>query len=313
MSQKLSIAVIGAGGVGGYYGGRLDRSGHEVTYVARGAHAEAMRSRGLTVKALDGTFHLDSPRVVEKVTDLGPQDVVLICTKMGGLEELAGELPGTLKDNTAVIPLQNGVESEEIVTQALGPDHVLGGIARVSAHIDEPGVIGHHVNWSSLEFGELDNRKTERVLRFQEACEAAGFKAEVPEDIKAAIWRKFLGLAASAGVSCYFRLPQDQALAEPGGLDLYCGMIEETFALAQAKGIALDRRWAELMVDKARAGEGVAVKPSMLVDLERGKPMELEWLNGAAVRIGQALGVPTPNHAQVYEKLKPFAQGSAAA
>lgn len=308
----MKYAVMGVGGIGGYFGARLAADGNEVAFIARGAHAEAMRREGLRVMSPLGDVHIADPDVPAAVEDIGLADFVLFCVKLWDLDAAAELIKPLLAQDTAVIPFQNGVSACDRLSEILGPQHVLGGVAKVSAAIERPGLIRHNNKYAGLVFGELGGAKTWRLECLAAACTGAGIDHKVSEDIERDIWEKFVFLAPFAGACCFHRAPIGEIAAEPERRAQLAAMMAEAAEVGRAKGIDLDDGLVERALGQA-TGMGAGVKPSMLVDLEAGRRLELDWLNGEVVRLGQELGVPTPVNAEVYETLKPFAMGSQSA
>ncbi|NIS07149.1 MAG: 2-dehydropantoate 2-reductase [Gammaproteobacteria bacterium] len=318
----MKIAVMGSGGVGGYFGARLATAGNDVTFIARGAHLAAMRSDGLRVQSARGDIHLSPVTATDDPNDVGPVDIVLFATKLYDTES-AGELckPFIGRD-TAVISLLNGVDSEEQLSRILGAEHVVGGVARISAGIAAPGVIQHHSDFAIIEFGELDGRPSARLEKFHATAREAGIDALLRDDIIEAIWEKFVMLASFSAITALTRLPIGPIRDTPETWRLVEAAIHETAAVGRAKGVSLAedlvddvlRLISGLPIGKAAQGSqgGLpdGMKSSMLMDLERGNRLELEWLSGAVCRLGRETGVETPVHDVVLAALLPFAKGS---
>lgn len=304
----MRFVVVGAGGVGGYFGARLAAAGNDVSFVARGAHGAAMARQGLTVRSDLGDLHIDEPSVVADPAAAGPCDVVLLCVKMQDLAPLAESLRPLVADDTAVVPLQNGVEAEDMLRAALGARAVMGGVAYIFAHIAEPGVIQHVGEIARLAFGELDGQKSVRQEALLAACTAVGIGAESTDRVHDRIWRKFALLAPLAGATCLGRCPVGGVRDDPGLRAKLEALVGEAVALGRARGVALPEDLGARTL-KAIGQLDAGMKTSMLTDLEAGKPLELRWLNGAIVRLGVAAGLATPANAEVVEALKPFATG----
>jgi len=304
----MKIAIMGSGGVGGYFGARLAATGNDVTFIARGAHLDAMRKVGLRVQSPLGDVHIDPADATDDPTEIGPVDIVLFATKLYDTES-AGELCKPLIGaDTAVISLLNGVDSEEQLSRILGAPHVVGGVARISAEIAAPGVIQHHTNFAIIEFGELDGQKSERLQTFLAAATAAKIDAQLCDDINIAIWQKFLLLASFSAITALTRLAAGPIRDNPETWNLMQEAAHEAGAVARARGVGL----ADNAVDEVVNIMGTlpdAMKASMLMDLERGKRLELEWLSGAVCRLGRETGVDTPVHRVVLAALSPFTAG----
>lgn len=305
----MKILVVGAGGVGGYFGARLAADGNEVVFAARGAHRAAMEQGGLRVLSAHGDLHIEKPALMDDPADLGLCDCVLIATKIWDLAEAAKAIRPALAHDTAVVPLQNGVAAEDIVAETLGPAHTVGGVAQIGAEIAEPGVIRHTGTLARLVVGELDGSKSWRLDALTGAFEGAGIDHKYSTDIQRDIWTKFVLLTAFAGVTAFYREPIGDAVSCEDGAALHAALLRESAAVGRAKGVALSDSLADRLIAGVRDFPA-EMKSSMLTDLERGKRLELDWLNGTVVRLGRELGIETPAHARVVEALQPFAAGA---
>lgn len=309
----MKFCIVGAGGVGGYFGARLAADGNDVAFVARGAHRKAMEEKGLTVRSPLGDVRIAEPKVSEDPAEIGPCDVVLLCVKMWDTEAAAALIRPLLARDAAVISLQNGVAAEDILSSLLGAQHVMGGVAQISAHIIEPGVIAQTGKFARILFGELDGSSSWRQDGLAAACEAAeGMEGRASNEIQAAIWRKLVLLSPIAGSCCLHRATIGEIVEEPDRVAQLEAQIAETAAVGRAKGVALAPEVEENAI-KALSGMPSEMKPSMLLDLESRRRLELDWLTGATVRLGKELGVDTPASAAVYAALAPFASGGTGA
>jgi 2-dehydropantoate 2-reductase len=307
-SQGFRVAIMGSGGVGGYFGARLAAAGCKVDFIARGEHLAAMRATGLRVESPVGDVCIDPIRVTDDPATIGAVDVVMFSTKLYDVRSAAQLCRALIGPDTVIVSFPNGIDSEDILSEVLGAAHVAGGVARISSSIARPGVIAHHAPYASLEFGELDGRESDRMQRFLMACRTAGIKARISPDITAAIWNKFIFLASLAALTALTRCPFGRIRESAPTSELMDRAIAEAAAVGVAKGIALG---ADQLADAMKVVSGVAdhIKASMLVDLERGKPIEVEYLSGAVVRLGRELGVATPVHEFCLAALLPFAKG----
>jgi 2-dehydropantoate 2-reductase len=303
----MRIAVFGSGGVGGYFGGRLAAAGTDVAFIARGAHLEAMRRRGLRIVSPKGDVHVERVTATDDIAAIGPVDVVLFAVKMYDAEPGAASLAPLVGRDTVVIPFQNGVEGVDIVKRAVGPAHVAGGTVYVAAVVSEPGVITHTA-MDTLIFGELDGRRSPRLQRVLAACAPAGFTARLSENIRADIWSKFIRLTVFSGMTSVTRLPLGPVRDDPDLFAMMEAAWDEGIAVAHAYGLTLpDGLLTE--IHQMTSTMPPHAKSSMLEDLERGKRLELPWLSGAVVRLGEAVGVPTPTHKFIATVLKPHVNG----
>ena len=303
----MRIAVVGAGGVGGYFGGRLAEAGADVVFLARGAHLQAMRAHGLRIDSPNGNVHIPRVSATGDPAAIGPVDVVLFAVKLYDADTAARQLPALVGPDTAVIPLQNGVEGVDIVARAVGAANTVGGTVYVSAVITEPGVI-RHTAMEHLIFGELDGRRSPRLERLLEACRSANFKSTLSEDIRVDIWTKFVRLSVFSGMTAVTRCPIGVVVNDPNLLAMVLEAVREGTRVAQARGVPVPDDNPD-RVEKAYKVMPPGAKSSMLEDLERGRRLELPWLSGAMVRIGTEVGVDTPIHRFIATVLQPHVNG----
>lgn len=306
----MRIAIMGAGGVGGYVGARLAESGRDVTFVARGAHLRAMQDHGLRLESPLGDATLRPVRASDDPGAVGPVDLVLLAVKLYDVETAALACRPLLGARTGVVTFQNGVDAPEIVAGALGREHVVGGVAQIRAMVAEPGLIRHVGITPRYIFGELDGRSSERVEALAGALRAAGVEHEVSADIQADLWRKMIFLASLSGMTSLVRLPIGPIREDPETRAMLRACVDEAFAVARAKGVALPADAPERIM----AGVGglqADNTSSMFDDLAAGRRLELPWLSGAIARMGRELDVPTPTHAFITTALKLHAGGRA--
>jgi 2-dehydropantoate 2-reductase len=304
----MRIAIVGSGGVGGYFGGRLAATGTEVTFLARGAHLEALRARGLRIDSPKGNVHLPRVKAESDPATIGPVDVVFFAVKLYDTEGALALLPPLIGPDTVVIGFQNGVETVGTLARAVGPSHTAGGVSYVSAVIAEPGVI-RHTAMDHLIFGEQDGSRSPRLERLLEACRPAGFQATLSTDINVDIWTKFVRLSVFSGMTAVTRSPIGVIRDDPELFAMLKTAVNEAMAVAHAKGVAVPE---STVADVAAAYTALPpqAKASMLEDLERGRRIELPWLSGAVVRIGREVGVDTPMHRFINAVLTPHVRGS---
>jgi 2-dehydropantoate 2-reductase len=307
----MRIAVIGAGGVGGAFGAALAKAGSDVTFVARGAHLAAMRTRGLKVLSPRGDVHLSPVQATDDPAGIGPVDVVVFCVKLWDVESAGAAIRPLVGPGTAVIPLQNGIDASERLIPILGKDVVMGGVAQISATIAEPGVIKQTGTFMRLVFGELDGRSSARGAAFHAVCQSAGFDAANSNEILTALWEKFVLLATNSSVVSLTRLPFGKLRDDPEVFALFEKGVAEVAAVGRARGVALPAD-LEARILKATRNLPPEMMPSMAIDLLRGNRLELPWLAGKVVALGRELGVPTPTYDIMYAALKPYANGKPA-
>jgi 2-dehydropantoate 2-reductase len=303
----MKIAVFGTGGVGGYFGGRLAQAGEEVTFIARGAHLQAIQANGLKVESIAGDFTVSPAKSTDIPAEIGVMEVVIVATKAWDVPAAAEALKSNIGPGTVVVPLENGVEAPDQLAAVLGTEHVLGGLCRISAFIGAPGVIKHvGINPPYIAFGERDGTQSARVEQLRAVfARCQGLTVNVPEDIEAALWDKFVFIAAISGVGAITRQPLGVFRAVPESRALLISALEETTAVAHARGVKFPADEVQkvlVMIDNGAPG----LVASMQRDIMDGKPSELEAQNGVIVRMGHELGVPTPAHAFIYASLLPL-------
>jgi 2-dehydropantoate 2-reductase len=305
----MRIAVIGAGGVGGAFGAAMAKAGADVTFVARGAHLKAMRENGLRIEGGRGETVIKPVQATDDPATIGPVDFVLFCVKLWDVESAGAAIKPLVGPTTAVIPLQNGIDSAERLIPILGAQAVMGGVAQISATIAEPGVIRQTGTFMRLIFGELEGGKSARGETFLTLCQKAGFDATHSDQIMTELWMKFILLATNAAITAATRTPIGILRDDPDIAALFTLASAEVAAVGRAKGIKLPGDIVETVVGFTRSAPPMMMA-SMAHDLIRGNRIELPWLSGKVVALGKELGVPTPVHAVLYAVLKPFTAGA---
>jgi 2-dehydropantoate 2-reductase len=307
----MRIAVVGAGGVGAGFGAALAKAGADVTFIARGAHLAAMKKAGLKVQGDRGETHLVPTRATDDPAEVGKVDVVLFCVKLWDVEGAGAQIKPLIGPDTAVIPLQNGIDAAERLVPILGPHAVMGGVAQISASIVKPGVILQVGTFMRMVFGELGGKRSKRGEDFLKLCLQAGFDATLSEEILTELWMKFVLLAANASITAATRQPIGKLRDDPDLHAVFEAAWQETIAVGRASGVALPADARERIL-KTTNGLPPTLKASMALDLERGNRLELPWLGGKVVELGRKLGVPTPTHGMMYALLKPYILGAPA-
>jgi 2-dehydropantoate 2-reductase len=302
----VKLVVIGAGGVGGYVGGRLAAAGHEVGLVARGAHLAALRDHGLQLNSVKGDVHVDVPAAVDPAA-FGPCEVVLFCVKAFDTEAAAQRLGPVIQADTAVVSLQNGVDNEDQLAAAVGAEHVVGGAAFIFATISEPGVITHTGGPARFVVGERDNRRSDRVEALVKACVDAELDAAVAPDINVVLWSKFAFICATAGLTASVRLPLGDIRKSPPAWAMFRQIVSEVVELGRREGVPLGDDVVDQQVSFA-AGLAPDSYSSLHHDLTTGRRMELEALHGSVVRRADRLGLPVPANRAVLAVLDPWAR-----
>lgn len=304
----MRICIIGSGGVGGYFGGRLAASGTEVAFVARGAHLAALRANGLRVESALGAVHVQPVEVSDDPKTLGPCDLAIIAVKLWATAGAIEAAVPVMREHSAIVSLQNGVEAVSLLSERFGRERVLGGLAQISALIESPGVIRHNGTLQRLVFGELDGSRSARAETFLAACLAAGIDAHLSDNIERAIWEKFVFLVGLSGTTALTRCPLGPVRENPLTRALLLQVMSEAAALGRARGVALpeDSAARQLAFMDTLPRELVA---SMLGDLRRGNPLELEWLSGTVARASDELGLSAPANGFVRAALTLHAGG----
>jgi len=306
----MRIAVVGAGGVGGGFGAALAKAGADVTFIARGAHLAAMKKGGLKVRGGRGDTHLVPTRATDDPADIGKVDVVLFCVKLWDVESAGRQIKPLIGPDTAVIPLQNGIDAAERLIPILGSNAVMGGVAQISASIVAPGVIQQVGTFMRMVFGELDGRPSQRGEDFLALCLKAGFDATLSEQILTELWMKFILLASNAGMMALARQPIGKLRDDPDLRPIFMAAYQETIDVGRARGVALPADALDKILDFTSHAPP-AMKASMALDLDRGNRLEVPWLSGKVAELGRQLGVPTPTHSMMYAMLKPYVMGAA--
>ncbi len=305
----MKIGLIGAGGVGGYFGARLAQSGLEVGFVARGDHLRAIRQHGLRIRSVLGDATVDVV-ASDDPSDIGPCDVVLFCVKSFDTVTATALLPALLGSGGAVLSLQNGVDNEEILAEVLGADRVIGGAAYIFSTVAEPGVIEHTGGPARLVFGELDGQPSQRTERLLQACQDSGIESEIASNIRAVLWTKFAFICATAGMTAATRLPLGDIRGTQASWDMFARVIEEVVELGRSEGIPLGRDVCTQLMALAAGLESHSYS-SLHHDLVTGHRMELEALHGTVVARAKRLNLAVPSCEAINAILEPWARRNA--
>ena len=305
----MKIAVMGSGGVGGFFGGRLAHAGYDISFVARGSHMAAMREHGLTIQnEPQGDIHVPRVTVSDDPATIGVADVVMIAVKLWDTEAAALTVKPLVGPNTAVVSLQNGVIKDDILRRAFGAAAVIGGVGYVAAHISRPGVIHQTGTMQRCILGEYDGRRSARVEALHEALLRAGIKAEISDDIRRTTWEKYVFLVGLSGSTTTMRSTIGPIRENAQTRAFLFDLMKETVSVGRAHGVKLPEDYAEqrlAFVDTM----AVDMTSSMHHDLNSGNPLEVPWLSGGVVQLGQEVGVPTPANRAVWDILALHAGG----
>lgn len=306
----MKIAMMGSGGVGGFFGGRLAHAGFDVSFVARGPHLAAMRARGLTIEnEPQGDIHVPKVQVTDDPATLGRVDIVILSVKLWDTEAAAKQIVPLIGPETGVISLQNGVIKDDILRRQFGDAAVMGGVGYVATHVSRPGVIHQTGTMQRVVLGEYDGRKSPRAQFLHDALLRAGVKAELSADVRRAIWEKYVFLVGLSGATTTMRMPIGPIRANAQARAFLLELMKETVAVGRAHGVGLPADYAE---DRMTFADGLPpdMTSSMHHDLERGNPLEVNWLSGGVVQLGNAKGIPTPANRAVCDILALHAAGS---
>jgi 2-dehydropantoate 2-reductase len=305
----MRIAVVGTGGVGGGYGAALAKAGADVTFIARGAHLAAMKSAGLKLISPRGDIHLVPTQATDNPAEIGKVDVVLLCVKLWDVESAGERIKPLVGADTAVIPLQNGIDAHERLIPILGPRAVMGGVAHISASITAPGTVTQVGTFMRMVFGEFDGSRSQRGEAFLALCQQAGFEAHLSDNILTDLWMKFILLASNAGMMALARQPIGALREDPDMRPIFRAAYQEVIEVGRAKGVTIPADALERIADMT-AHFPPNMKASMALDLDRGNRLEVPWLSGKVAELGRQFGIPTPTHGMMYAMLKPYAMGA---
>ncbi len=301
----MHIVIIGAGGVGGYFGGKISNSGQKVTFLVREKHIENIREQGLQIHSIDGDFVTHPFLVTDSIDKIEKVDLILICTKSWQVKEAAEHIKPILKDDTIVIPLQNGADNAEKVISVIDKKHVLGGLCKIYSKIEAPGIISHFGHTPEIIFGELDKSITDRLQKVKTVFDTAGFSNRISDDIRVDIWSKFMFIATVSGLGGLTRATIGEMYAHPELNKMLRKTATEIHQIAQIKKIALPQN----IVDGIMGFIGKQpfdATASTQRDIMEGKPSELHNFNGYIVKEGKKLGIETPTNAFIYTCLQPM-------
>ena len=304
----MRIAVMAAGAVGGYFGARMAAAGHNVAFVARGAHRDAIRTKGLIVESPLGDLHLKNVNATDEPRTVGSVDVVLFAVKLWDTEAAAELTRPMVGPNTRVITLQNGVDSVERIAPILGDDTAIGGSTYIVTTIAAPGVIRHSGPGARIVCGRLDGRDDDTLNRYAAEFKAAGIDFNVTATMKTDMWKKFVLLSGTSGITASTRRPIGDILGDPDMKALFQRLMSEAVAVGRASGVDLPANFADEQMKTAQ-GFPPSMRASMANDLNNGNRLELDWLAGKVIDLGHKLGVPVPASEVIYAVLKPYRLG----
>jgi 2-dehydropantoate 2-reductase len=301
---------MAAGAVGGYFGARMAAAGHDVFFIARGAHLEAIKSSGLSIESVHGDLHLPKPNVTDDPAKVGPVDIVLFTVKLWDTEQAAEQARPLLGPNTRVISLQNGVDSYERIAPIVGAERAIPGVTYVVSVIDKPGVIKQGSVFQTITCGTIDGRPDAHLQAFVDAAQAAGLNVALSDNIQRDRWHKFIFLSATSGSTAVTRSTIGPILADPDMRAMFETIMRETLAVGKASGVDLDEGYVAERMAFAEKNTPPTMKASMANDLDRGNRLELDWLAGHVSQLGKRHKVPTPVNDTIYAALKLYRMGA---
>ncbi|HOZ14214.1 MAG TPA: 2-dehydropantoate 2-reductase [Tenuifilaceae bacterium] len=299
----MKIAIIGTGGVGGYFGAKLAQAGNDVTFLARGEHLRTIQNNGLIVKSILGDFKVQNIKVTDRISNIEKPDLVIISVKAWQVKEIGAELTTILNNDTIIIPLQNGVLAADELAENIDKKHILGGLCRIISKIEAPGVINHFGVTPTIVFGELDKSITERLTRIQTVFNAAGIESKISDDIEADLWKKFISICVS-GLLAVSNTTYGELRELKETRTLMVELINEVYKLSQKIGINIEEGFVDKTVSFIDSYPSNSTS-SLTRDVWEKKPSEIEYQNGTAVRLGEKYGVATPINRFVYSCILP--------
>lgn len=304
----MRIAIMGSGGLGGYFGARLVLGGADVHFVARGKHLDAMRSDGLRVEGPE-PLHARQVNATDDPREIGPADVVMLCVKLWDTEQAIEQIRPMVRPDTAIISFQNGVLKDQYLRAAFDESQLMGGVGYVATTIEAPGVIRQTGPMQRLLFGEFDGRRSARGEALLAACLAGGIKAELSDDIVREIWQKYVFLVGLSGTTSTIRMPIGPIRSHPQTRAFLHDVMHEVVMVGRAHGVALPQDYAQVRLQLAD-DVSPEMTSSMHHDLQKGNRLEVRWLAGGVVELGRAQAVATPLNRAIADILALHAEGA---
>ena len=300
----MKIAIIGSGGVGGYFGGKMAKAGFDVTFLARGEHLKMIMEKGLTVKSILGDFHVDKVKATDNIQNIGIYDLIILAVKAWQINEISPELKTIVGEYSTILPLQNGVMAVEELKAHFNEKNIISGLCRIFSKIESPGVISHFGITPTILFGEVDNSRTPRIEKIKELFDSSGINSEIPADINAEVWKKFIPICVS-GLLVISNTTYGELRELKETRQMMIDLLTEIYLLSQKIGIKIDLDF----VDKSIAFIDTfpyETTSSLTRDVWERKPSEIEYQNGTVVRLGQQYGIDTPINRFVYNCILPM-------
>jgi 2-dehydropantoate 2-reductase len=300
----MKIAIIGSGGVGGYFGGKLVRAGYDVTFLARGEHLKEIQQNGLTIKSIKGDFKIDKVQTTDRINNIGLADIVILCVKAWQLREISNELLAIIKEETLVLPLQNGVLITEELNEKISSRNIIGGLCQIISKIESPGVINHYGLEPTIVFGELYSGGTERMEILKSIFNKADINSRISKDITVDLWKKFIGICVS-GLLAITKTTYGELRELKETRQLMIELMKEIYVLSQQLWIQIESDFVDKMISVIDSYPYESTS-SLTRDVWDGKPSEIEYQNGTVVRLGEKFGVDTPVNRFIYNSILPM-------
>lgn len=300
----MKIAVIGVGGVGGYFGAKLANAGLDVTLVARGEHLSAIKANGLVVKSIVGDFKVDTIKATDNINEIGYVDLIILGVKAWQIKEIAPQLKSIVNERTTILPLQNGILAAHELSEQINGKNIIGGLCRIISKIESPGVINHFGMNPTILFGEFNNVKTERVLKIKELFDIAGISSTVSNNIDSDLWKKFISICLS-GLLAVSRTTYGEMRELKETRKLMIDLLNEIYQLSQRIGIEIEDDFLDKTISFTDLLPYDSTS-SLTRDVWEGKPSELEYQNGTVVSLGEKHGIDTPVNRFIYNCILPM-------
>ncbi|MDD2563717.1 MAG: 2-dehydropantoate 2-reductase [Salinivirgaceae bacterium] len=300
----MKIAIIGSGGVGGYFGAKMAKAGLDVTFLARGEHLKALKNSGLSVKSVLGDFNVDNVKATDNIQEIGFVDLVILGVKAWQIKEIAPRLKSIIKHETTVLPLQNGVLAAQELKEQIDEKNIIGGLCRIISKIESPGVINHLGVTPTILFGALNNAKTERVLKIKALFDTAQINATIAENIQTELWKKFISICVS-GLLAVSKTTYGEMRTLKETRQMMIDLLNEVYQVSQKVGIQLEEGFLDKTISFIDTYPYDSTS-SLTRDVWEGKPSEIEYQNGTVVQLGAKYGVETPVNRFIYNCILPM-------
>ncbi len=300
----MNIAIIGTGGVGGYFGAKLAEAGNKVTFVARGAHLKAIQTNGLLVKSINGDLHIENAQATNSITDIGNADLVITAVKAWQIKEVRDDIKRILHRDSMVLPLQNGVLAASELSEVINPKQVLGGLCRIISKIEAPGIINHFGVQPEIVFGELDRQETERMQMLSALFEDAGINFKASRDIEADVWKKFISICVSA-LLAVTKTTYGEMCELKETYQMMSELLKEIYQVSQKAGVNIKPDFIDKTITFIKSFPYDSTS-SLTRDVLEGKPSEIDYQNGTVVRLAEQYGVDVPVNRFIYHCVLPM-------